>query len=791
MRFSENWLRDFIPSDWSSENLVHQLTMAGLEVDRCEPVAGAFTGVVVAEILSAEAHPKADRLKVCQVSAGQEPLQIVCGAPNARPGIRVPLAKVGAELPGGLRIAAQPLRGIDSLGMLCSAKELGLEEAASGLLELPDEAPVGEDLRSYLDLNDRVIEVDLTPNRADCLSVEGIAREVALINRVDFRPLNTVVSAPDLQDQRGVKIEAATDCPRYLGQLLVGVDRSRPTPLWIRERLRRSGIRPLDLVVDVTNYVLLELGQPLHAFDADQLQGLIRVRRARAGETLTLLNGQTVSLQPDTLVIADDRGPQALAGIMGGRDSSVSDQTRTIFLESAFFDPLIIQGKARRYGLNTDASHRFERGVSPSLTARALHRTVSLILTYGGGRVGPVVEVSDPAALPQGGEVWLSAEKLTACLGLELPVDTVERILLGLGMTVISEPSGWRVTAPEARFDIRLAEDLIEEIARIHGYDQLPAIPPQLSARMQPAPETRLTLDRAKDLLVDRGYQEVLTYSFTPLESQRRIEPERDPLALLNPLSAELAVMRTSLWPGLLDIALRNRHRQQSRIRLFESGLCFLSSNSGLEQAMQLAFLALGPRLPEQWDVKADAVDFFDLRSDLEALIRLTGRQVGLRVVSGPHPALHPGQSAEIWLDDVWIGRLGMLHPKIEAEMGFDQPVFLASLALDPLLDRELPRFREVSRFPSVRRDMAVLVPESLPVSALLAVIQAHAGASLKEVVIFDVYQGAGLDPGQKSIALGLIWQEASETLVDEQIDDWFKSVVEALGRNCEARLRN
>lgn len=790
MRFSENWLREFVPEHKVTADLVRDLTMAGLEVAGVSPVAEPFSGVVVAEILSAEPHPKADRLRVCRVDAGGETLQIVCGAPNARPGLKVPLALVGADLPGGLCIAAQPLRGVESFGMLCSAKELGIDEDASGLMELPGDAPVGQNLREYLGLDDQVIEVDLTPNRADCLSVEGIAREVALLKGVALRSVTVEPCTIDTNEQMTVTVECAKDCPNYLGQTLIDVDRSRPTPLFIRERLRRSGLRPLNLIVDITNYVLLELGQPLHAFDAEKISGGVRVRRARAGEDLILLNGESVSLEPEVLVIADEVRPLALAGIMGGRDSAVGDDTRRIFLESAFFDPEVIQGRARRYGLNTDASHRFERGVSAMLQSRALHRAMSLMIEYGGGRAGPVVQVTAPDQLPRREAIELRRSRILALLGIEIDPESIERILLGLGMVIEVTETGWQVTPPAARFDVTIEADLIEEIARIHGYNRLPSEPPRLPARMLPASEQRLTLDRLKDLLVDRGYQEAITYSFTAAEIQRWVEPAREPLALLNPLSAELAVMRTSLWPGLLDAALRNRHRQQVRIRLFESGLCFLNDADQLEQRSALAFLALGPVAPEQWGSGTGETDFFDVRGDLEALVSLTGRQESLRLVAESHPALHPGQSAAIWLEDQQIGRIGMVHPALEAKLGFEQPIFLVQLDLDALLGRRVPRFKGVSRLPSVRRDMAIVVAEALPVAQLLETVRAHAGAALQEAVVFDVYQGVGLEPGLKSVALGLTWQDPTDTLVDEQIDQWFGDIIEALSRTFDAKLR-
>ena len=792
MRFSENWLRQYVNPDLTTDALVHQLTMAGLEVDSVSPAAGTFTQVVIGEILTAEPHPEADRLRVCTVGAGEHGvLQIVCGAPNARSGIRVPLALVGAELPGDFKIRPAKLRGIESFGMLCSAKELGIDEDASGLMELPADAPVGQDIRAYLDLEDTLIEVDLTPNRADCLSVEGIAREVSLLNGLDWTSLDAPVVAQSSSKVRSVELPDPLDCPLYLGQMVEGVDRNAPTPLWMRERLRRSGIRSLDILVDVTNYVLLELGQPLHAFDAACLKGVIQPRLAKAGETLELLNGQTITLDAETLVIADDSGPLALAGIMGGKASAVSAETRDIFLECAFFTPDRIMGKARRYGLSTDSSHRFERGVSFELQSRALARAAALILEYAGGAAGPVVEARSAGHLPKRRPITLKSDRLSRILGLELPHARVEQILRGLGMVPKSVDGGWEVVPPAARFDIAIEADLIEEVGRVYGYDHLPRRNPLVPAALKPCSEKWLNLDRVKDVLVDRGYQEAITYSFIGSELQQLIDPGVEALALKNPLSAELAVMRTSLWPGLLDAAIKNSNRQQNRVRLFESGLRFLPSAEGLQQKKGIAWLAMGPVAPEQWGEKSRPVDFFDVKADVEALIALTGKSGDLEFVPTQVAALHPGQTAEIRLAGTAIGCMGLLHPQLEKTLGFEQRVFLVAIDLDLLLARTLPRFRSLSKFPSVRRDIALNVAEQVPVGQLLDTARRHAGEFLQDVVLFDVYRGPGLESGRKSVAFGLIWQNELETLVDDQIEGWIRDVIESLARDCDARLRD
>ena len=792
MRFSEAWLRQYVNPTRSTQELVNQLTMAGLEVDSVAPAAGEFSGVVVGEIIAADPHPEADRLRVCTVNVGTEtPLQIVCGAPNARLGLKAPLAREGACLPGDLKIKSAKLRGIPSFGMLCSAKELGIDEDSSGLMELAEDAPVGEDLRTYLALDDTLVEVDLTPNRADCLSVEGIAREVALLNGLPLNLPEIKEPIPAHASERAVELTAPEACPRYLGRLIQDVNRNAPTPLWMKERLRRSGVRSLDVIVDITNYVLLELGQPLHAFDADTLQGTVYARWARPGERLALLNGQEITLDGETLVIADDQGPQALAGIMGGSATAVGPETRNIFLECAFFTPDRIMGKARRYGLSTDSSHRFERGVSFTLQHRAIQRATDLILTLAGGQVGPLTERISPEHLPSRQPIRLRAQRIEKLLGLNLPDEAVLAILNGLGMHPDVFDGGWEVIPPPSRFDITLEADLIEEIGRVHGYDRLPRRNPMIPAQMRAQSERTLDLDRIKDTLVDRGYQEVITYSFVEAGLQREITPDQEPLALKNPLSQELAVMRTSLWPGLLDTAVRNLRRQQTRIRLFESGLRFIKSVNGLEQIKTLAWLVSGDVDPEQWGQKSRRVDFFDIKSEVEALVALTGRHQYLAFEPASHAALHPGQTARILLEGKQLGFIGLLHPLLEKKLGLDQPTFLVEIDQDSLLERALPRFQVLSRYPSMRRDIALIVGDEVQVADLVHTAQDAGGVLLQEVVVFDVYRGPGVEAGRKSVALGLIWQDDAETLVDARVDQGVKIVLDCLASGHGAKLRD
>lgn len=790
MRFSEAWLREYVNPPLATEQLVAQLTMAGLEVEATEPAAGEFSGVLVGEVLSLEAHPEADRLRICQVAVGREaPLTIVCGAPNVEVGMKAPLAVEGAVLPGGMKIRRSKLRGQESFGMLCSAKELGFDDGLNGLLPLPSDAPVGADVRDYLGLQDTIIELNLTPNRADCLSLEGVAREVALLNDLDWSaggiPVNPTPSPASLP----VVLEAPEACPRYLGRMISGVDRAVPTPLWMRERLRRSGIRSLGPLVDVTNYVLLELGQPLHAFDAAKLQGGIRVRHGQPGEELTLLNGQVIGLQTDVLVIADESRPLALAGIMGGEDSAVGEDTRDIFLECAFFTPHLIMGKARRYGLSTDSSHRFERGVDPGLQTRAIERATQLLLEIVGGSAGPVVEALSEAHLPVRAPIVLREARVERLLGLRLPRAQTTSLLTRLGLQVENRDEGWRVTPPGCRFDLAIEADLIEEIGRVYGYNNIPKRNPATHMELQPVSEARLDIERAKDVLVDRGYQEAITYSFVEPATQKLIEPDLEGIELRNPISSDLAVMRTGLWCGLLDAALKNLNRQQARVRLFEAGLRFQRSGGAILQEKSLAGLALGLAVEEQWGEPSRAVDFFDVKADVEALLRLAGHEGQVVFAKGSHPALHPGQTAEISLHGQRVGFLGLLHPQLEKQLGFETRVYLFELDQERLLGRNIAVFKSLSKFPSVRRDIALLVQEQVTVGALTACAKQES-ALIRQVSVFDIYQGAGIESGLKSVALSLVLQDDTETLTDGRIEEVIANVLATLFQEFNAKLR-
>jgi phenylalanyl-tRNA synthetase beta chain len=790
LKISEQWLREWVNPAVDTQGLAHQLTMAGLEVDAVTPVAGAFSEVVVGEIVAAAPHPDADKLQVCQVNDGSETLQVVCGAPNARVGLKAPFARIGAVLPGDFRIRKAKLRGQESRGMLCAEAELGLSDENAGLMELAADAPVGADLRDYLGLDDQVIEVDLTPNRADCLGMLGIAREVALLNDLPFEP--PAIDAVPAQSDRvfEVSLEAAERCPRYLGRVIEDVDLSRPSPLWLQERLRRAGVRSIDPAVDVTNYVLLELGQPMHAFDLDTLSGGIVVRLAQAEEALELLDGQTLKPETDSLLIADREKPLALAGIMGGEASAVKPETRHLFLECAFFSPQPLAGQARRYGLHTDSSHRFERGVDFTLQAQAMERATALLVAIAGGRPGPVTEARSDAHLPERPAVALRAERIPRLLGLELPAAEVERILGGLGLGVRQTEEGWLCDVPGWRFDIRIEADLLEELARVYGYDRLPTRRIRAELAMPVRDETRLSLAPMRAHLASRGYSEAITYSFVDARLQALFDPDLEPVRLTNPISADMAVMRTSLIPGLVATAQRNLNRQQSRLRLFETGLRFVPTERGLVQEPTVGILLAGRREPEGWDAARGGVDFYDLKGDVESLFRLARREGELRFAPAQRAGLHPGRCAAIHLDGEQVGTLGELHPDTCAALDVDEPLYVAEIDSRALLSARLPAFAPLSRYPSVRRDIAVVVDKGVTVAELAEDVGAVAGPYFEDFTLFDVYEGKGIDPERKSVAMGLTFRDQSRTLSDEEVAAALQQVIDSLRKNYNAELR-
>ncbi len=791
MRVSEQWLREWVDPAVSTAQLAEQLTMAGLEVDSIAAAAPEFSGVVIGCVRRLAPHPAADRLQIATVDAGQsEALQIVCGAPNVQVGMRVPVALPDAVLPAAVRITASEVRGVVSQGMLCSARELGLADSATGLLDLPADSPLGMDIRRWLGLDDRIIELDLTPNRGDCLGMAGVAREVGVLNRCEVAapPADPVEAALDAVFP--VTLSDPAGCPRYVGRIVRHIDPTAQTPWWLRERLRRAGLRPINPLVDVTNYVMLELGQPMHAFDLHKLSGGIDVRRARAGETLELLNGSQVELDSATLLIADRKGPLAIAGIMGGSASAVDEQTRDVFLESAFFAPTAIAGRARRYGLHTDSSHRFERGVDPQLQVRAMERATRLLLAIAGGQPGPVLEVSAAEYLPAEPAIRLRPERLERLLGLAIAAEEVSEILTRLGMAVAEDGDHWLVVPPSFRFDLAVEADLIEELGRIYGYSRLPSRTPLLRLGFQAKAEAEIGLNRVRETLLQRGYQEAITYSFVDPAFQQALDPERQPLALSNPISEDLAVMRTTLWPGLLKAVAYNQARQQARLRLFESGLNFVPDGAAVVQELHIGGVIGGDVLPEQWGESRRAVDCFDLKGDVEALLALTGQSEAFTFAADRHPALHPGQTARIERDGVGVGWLGAVHPAVLRRLDLQGPLFVFELRAAAVLAARTPQFAELSRFPASRRDIALVVDEAITAQAVEQCIREHGAALLREIRLFDVYRGEHLPENKKSMAFGLILQDFSRNLMDEMIAEVIAKIIAGLEQRFGATLR-
>ncbi len=790
MKFSESWLRTFVNPELSSDELSHLLTMAGLEVEELDPVAPAFANVVVARVLEVNKHPDADRLNVCKVDAGEgSPRVIVCGAPNVAAGLTVPCALPGAELPGGLTIKVAKVRGIESSGMLCSAKELGIAEDASGLLILPADAPIGQSIRQYLDLDDQLFTLKLTPNRADCLSLTGVAREVAaltdtLAQFVEVQPVPATIAA-----QREIVLDAPEACPLYCGRVLRGVNAKAATPEWMKRRLERSGIRAISALVDVTNYVMLELGQPLHAFDNTQLEGAIHARMAKPGEKLLLLNEQTIPLDADVLMIADDAKPVAMAGIMGGEESGITLETTELLLESAFFAPKAIAGRARRYGFVSDASHRFERGVDFGGTRRAIERATRLILDICGGEAGPVVEAAAP--LPARAPVRLRTTRAARVLGVALPVDTLAALFGRLGLPFTRDGEDFLVTPPSYRFDIEIEEDLIEEIARLYGYDNVPAPAPRGPLSMLTQSENNRPIQRVRQALIDRGYQEVVNFAFVEESWEKDFANNTDPIRLANPIASQMAVMRTNLFGGLVANLVTNLKRKQNRVRLFETGRCFLRDATalpvaGYRQPWKLAGLAYGGAQPEGWANGTRKIDFYDVKGDLEAL--LAGSS--LDFAKSSHPALHPGRSAEIRLAGQVVGVLGEMHPEWVQKYDLPSAPVVFEIELDAALQAHLPAYAEVSKFPPVVRDLALVVDHQLEVAAVLAGMAAHRPELVRELQLFDVYVGKGIPEGKKSLAFRIVMQDTQRTLQEVEVDAAMQQLTAYVEQAFAAQLR-
>ena len=807
MKFSESWLREWVNPSINTEELVDQLTMAGLEVDGVEQAAGIFSGVVVGEIVSIEPHPDADKLRICQVAGNgisngsnkeSDRTQVVCGAANARIGLKVPFATVGALLPPAsdgkpFKIKKAKLRGVESFGMLCGQTEIDCGDDDSGLWELPQDAPVGTCLREYLNLDDQIIEVDLTPNRGDCLCIKGIARETGVLNRVPVNALDIAPVAATIDDTVAVSLAADNACSRYAGRVVRHVDVSRPTPVWMLEKLRRAGVRSVDAVVDITNYVLLELGQPMHAFDLTTIEDDIEVRMAVEGEPLTLLGGQQVKLQADTLVIADNNRAIAMAGIMGGETTAVTASSKDIFLESAFFDPLAIAGRARRYGLHTDASHRFERGVDYQIQEQAIERATQLLLDITGGEAGPLILVEN-SHKPADRKVSLRRERILRGLGFDMADSEVQDILTRLGLSLIdSNAEGWTFAVPSYRFDISIESDLLEELARVYGYNNLPVTRMVVPVVIESDDEQSLNLSALRNTLVARDYYEAICYSFVDESLLKAFQPEAQPVLLENPISADMSAMRTSLWPGLITALQHNLNRQQSRVRLFECGLSFVSEDASVDKLVQTPMIAgviYGAASDESWHGKDQALDFYDIKADVEALLAKGGQAQQFSFIAGQHPALHPGQTAEILKNGDPVGIVGSMHPQLQQQLGLNQPVYLFELAQSAVLEAALPSFTRLSKFPEVRRDLALVVDQSIAVEVLSQAAKKAAGDNLIDLKVFDVYVGKGIDPHRKSIALGLTFQHPSRTLNEDEINTAVDAVVSQLADEFDAEQR-
>jgi phenylalanyl-tRNA synthetase beta chain len=803
-----SWLREFvqIPDDWDVPELANRLTQAGFEVESLSAAANPFSGVVVARIVSAEPHPQASKLQVCRVALSDRTVstggdvQIVCGAPNARAGLISALAAVGAQLPSDQSIAAAQLRGVESQGMLCSARELGLGEASDGILELPSEAPLGIDLRKYLDLDDAVLEVNVTPNRGDAMSVLGLAREVAALADTTLKGTMTGGTTPssvlkstssDAQGDRiKLQVEPGAGAARLLARVLRGVDNKRLSPLWLRERLRRAGLRAISPIVDVTNYVMLELGQPLHAYDLKQLHGGLCARRARSGERMQLLDGREVELDSDVLVIADDQRAVGLAGVMGGAGSAINAESSDVLLEAAWFKPEIIAGRARRFGLHTDASQRFERGVDWRGQERALALAKRLMLDIAGGTAGPVLTAELPDELPHRSPVSLRYKQLERLLGTSIAPSHVEQRLRGLGLEVGSNSAGWSVVPPSWRFDIAIEADLIEEVGRIGGLDLIGERAPRMELEPRALPTQEVEERSVLRTLAARGYQEVISFGFVDPTLQRQLLGEQPSIEVVNPISADLAVMRSSLWPGLISVARTNLQRQQSRVRIFEIAHRFLREGDSYREQKMLAGLALGARLPEQWGATMTPADFFDVRQDLQALFALTGGEIEFSFESGALSCLHPGRSARIVRSGAEIGYLGELHPNLVRTLDLTYAPILFELDYLGTFRVKLAQFREVSRFPQIRWDISVTVPEHVAFAALSERVSLVAGDLLQQIRAFDLYQGKGVEVGRKSVALGLILQDLSRTLTDEDADRVVHAVLTDLQSSLDARIR-
>jgi phenylalanyl-tRNA synthetase beta chain len=792
VKFSEKWLREWVDPSMDTAELAHRLTMIGHEVDGLESHGEQLDGVVVGEVLEVAKHPDADRLSVCQVSTGTgESLEVVCGAPNVREGMKSPFAPVGTRLPNGVKLRKAKIRGVVSNGMLCSAIELALGDESDGIVELPGDAPTGAPLAAYLNLPDVSIDLDLTPNRGDCFSVLGVARDVAAMSSAPMKEAVVEPVTATIADEHPVELIDPRGCPRFAARVVRNIDMSASSPVWMRERLRRSGLRPIHPVVDVTNYVMMELGQPLHAYDLARLNGAIRPRMAKDGETLKLLDESEVKLRTDTLLITDDSGPIGMAGIMGGHSTMVTDDTVDVFFEAAFFPPAVMAGIARRYGMHTDASMRFERGVDPQNQARAVERATELLLAISGGDAGPLVDHHEPDHLPETGSLILRESRLARILGADIPVNAVTEILTGLGFETVRKDDGWCVEIPSYRFDMDVEDALVEEVARIYGYDNIPETTATGDTPLATATESLISLEAVADTLVARDYQEIITYSFVDEKLNTLVTGSQSELMLSNPISSEMSVMRGSVWPGLLTAASANLARQQERVRLFEIGKTFHGALDAPVEVVRVSGLVTGDLLEKQWGSSTQVVDFFDIKSDVEAILGMTGAGDEFSFVTTDHAVLQPGQTAAIQRNGEVVGVLGKFHPNVAKQFDLDKPTFVFELDAGKCFAARVPVAETVSKFPAIRRDIAVVVKEDVTASDLSAAAGSAAPELVRNVRIFDVYKGPGIEAGLKSVALGLILQETSRTLTDEDADTVMSAVLRKLQQDFGAELRD
>ncbi len=792
MKISDSWLRQWTNPDLEAEALGHQLTMLGHEVDGIESQGQGIEDVVIAEVAEVSKHPDADKLSLCKVDAGDgELVDVVCGAPNVVAGMKTPFARPGVRLPNGMKLRKAKIRGVVSNGMLCSAVELSLGDESDGIMELPQDAEKGARLVDFLSLPDTVFDLDLTPNRGDCFSVLGIARDVSALTGSALKGADVTIEKASIDDVQDVELVEPAGCPRFAGRVIRGIDRDAKSPLWMTEQLRRSGLRAISPVVDITNYVMLELGQPLHAYDHAKLSGSIRPRLATAGEKVTLLDEKEIELNADTMIITDDSGPIGLAGIMGGLSTAVTDSTTDVFFEAAFWPQDFMAGRARSYGMHTDASLRFERGVDPQGQARAIERASELLLQIAGGKAGPLIDHVVEQHLPKNQSIKLRASYLARLLGIEIDATSVEQILTRLGMQVETVADGWNVVAPSHRFDISIEADLVEEVARIHGYDSIPVETAFSQSALQTVTESKVDPERVAATLIARDYQEIIAYSFIDADSNKTFTGVDSELVLSNPISSEMAVLRATLWPGLVSAAASNTARQQDRVRLFEISKSFHGALGAHSEVLQVAGLITGPVEPEQWSGKSSNADFFDVKSDVEAMLSLANNLSDIRFVASTHVALQPGQTADVFCKEERLGVVGKLHPVIAKQFDLKRAVYLFEFDADKLLATSAPSATAVSKFPAIRRDVAVIVDDSVSANELIDAVGATSPKLIQGVRIFDIYKGEGIEAGRKSVAIGLILQETSRTLTDDDADAAMAAAVKKLEDKFAAVLRD